>query len=401
MLPPHPDSRPVALTIAGSDSGGGAGIQADLAAIAGQGAYGTSVVTAITAQHTRGVEGSFPLPAEEVAAQLSAVRDDFAITGAKTGMLATAEIVESVAERAGEFGFPLVVDPVMVASSGDRLLEPAAERAYEELIAEAALVTPNADEAEVLTGRTITSPADARAAGEDLRDLGAEAALVTGGHLPGERISDVLVDGEGARTMEHPRIDTDATHGSGCALSAAIAARLAAGDDLRAAVEAAVAALSRAVRFHYDVGGGPGAVNHALELRNAAARADVAEAVGALAEPDGERVAVAGATPYAANVDDVAVADGARPRFGLETDAANALLAAREERPDLRFVAIVGGRRAAPARPVVESDTDPSEGPFDLPGDRSPVAVAGAERTVLFAADAGELRRAVADPSER
>ncbi len=400
MLPPHPDSRPVTLTIAGSDSGGGAGIQADLAAMAGQGVYGTTVITAVTAQHTRGVERSFPLSATEVLAQISAVREDFAVGAAKTGMLATTEVVEAVAERAGGFGFPLVVDPVMVASSGDRLLEPEAERAYEELIGEAALVTPNVDEAEVLTGRSIESPADARAAGEDLRDLGAEAALVTGGHLPGERLSDVLVDGGGGRTLEHPRIDTDATHGSGCALSASIAARLAAGDDLRAAVGAAVAVLSRAVRFHHDVGEGPGAVNHVVNLRNAAARADVLETVGRLAE---EFAAVAGATPYAADIDDIAVAGGDHPRFGLETDAADALLVAREERPDLRFGAIVGKERipADPDRPIVESDTDPSEGSLDLPGDRSPVAVAGQGRTILFATDAGDLRQAVVDPSDR
>ncbi|MCU4744086.1 bifunctional hydroxymethylpyrimidine kinase/phosphomethylpyrimidine kinase [Natronoglomus mannanivorans] len=371
MRLPAPDSRPVALTIAGSDSGGGAGIQADLATMAAHGAFGTSVVTAVTAQHTRGVERSVPLPLEEVTGQLGAVRGDFDVRGAKTGMLATTEIVEAVADRATAFDFPLVVDPVMVATSGDRLLEPAAERAYEKLIAEAAVVTPNADEAEVLTGISVDDEKSAREAGEQLCDLGAESALVKGGHVPGELVRDVLVTGEETVTFEHSRIDTDATHGSGCALSAAIAARLADGDDRRTAVERSVDFLTRAVRYHYDVGQGPGGVNHLVDLRNDAMRAPTAAAVrtitAELADADVSRLVprggrpVVGATPYAESFDDVATLS--RPnsgelidsdvRFGDSSDGADVVLAARERSPDVRFA--VGCRHTETVVEALES----------------------------------------------
>jgi len=265
MKSPTPVGRPIALTIAGSDSGGGAGIQADLATMATHEVFATTAITAVTAQHTRGVESAFPLPPTEVAAQLDAVTDDFAISAAKTGMLATTEIVECVADRAADFEFPLVVDPVMVATSGDRLLESEAERAYEALFAEAAIVTPNADEAEVLTDVVVEDPASAREAGERVLELGADAALIKGGHVPGDTVRDVLVTPTGATTFEHERIDTEATHGSGCTLAAAIAARLARGEELEPAVEAATDFLARAIESHYDVGLGPGAVNHSVD----------------------------------------------------------------------------------------------------------------------------------------
>ncbi|MFC6716529.1 bifunctional hydroxymethylpyrimidine kinase/phosphomethylpyrimidine kinase [Natrialbaceae archaeon GCM10025810] len=359
MRTPAPDERPVALTIAGSDSGGGAGIQADLATMGAHGVFGTSVISAVTAQNTRGVSGSHVLPRDDVEAQLEAVTDDFEVGAAKTGMLATAELVRLVADRAPAFDFPLVVDPVMVATSGDRLLEPEAERAYEDLIAEATVVTPNADEAEVLTGIAVEDDESAEEAGEALLDFGAEAALVKGGHVPGERVSDALVTADGVTTFEHPRVDTDATHGSGCALAAAIAARLARGDDLGSAVEGATGFLERAVRYHYDVGEGPGAVNHDVDARNREARAATAEAVqsvvdrfvaediSALVPEVGTNVA--GATPFAERVDDVAAVDGritrtlsgVHPnrgvRFGASSHMARFLLAAREYDPDLRF----------------------------------------------------------------
>ncbi|PSQ57647.1 bifunctional hydroxymethylpyrimidine kinase/phosphomethylpyrimidine kinase [Halobacteriales archaeon SW_8_68_21] len=278
-----PVDPPVALTIAGSDSGGGAGVQADLTTMTAHGVFGTAVVTATTAQNTRGVEDVHPLPADHVASQYAAVADDFGVAAIKTGMLATAEIVETVTEAVADAGVPLVVDPVMVAATGDRLLSPAAEDAYEDLIAAATLVTPNADEAAVLTDGPVETPADAEAAGRELVALGADAALVKGGHLAdatdgdadvddgdaiGETVVDTLVraddeaeSGVVVDRFESPRIDTDATHGSGCALSSAIAARLAGGEPLREAVEAAVAEMSEAVRRGYDVGEGPGAVN--------------------------------------------------------------------------------------------------------------------------------------------
>jgi len=230
------------------------------------------VVTATTAQNTRGVEAVEPVPADHVASQYAAVAEDFDVAAAKTGMLATAEIVETVTESVADAGVPLVVDPVMVAATGDRLLSPAAEDAYDDLIAASTLVTPNADEAAVLTDDPVETPADAERAGRELVARGADAALVKGGHLAvdDESVVDTLVRAEAADLagddpvvdrVESPRIDTDATHGSGCALSSAIAARLARGESLGAAVETAVTEMTEAVRRGYDVGAGPGAVN--------------------------------------------------------------------------------------------------------------------------------------------
>jgi hydroxymethylpyrimidine/phosphomethylpyrimidine kinase len=268
---PEPVSPPVVLTIAGSDSGGGAGIQADLKTVEACGGFGTSAITSVTAQNTTGVRGSHLLPVEDIEAQIDAVLDDFDVAAVKTGMLATTPVVEAVCSYIDRLP-NLVVDPVMVAASGDRLLEPEAEDAYEALLADATLVTPNADEAAVLTDEPVETPADAAAAGRALVALGADAALVKGGHLDGESVDgDVVVDtlvrangeddGVEIDRFETPRIDTDATHGSGCALSSAVAARLARGESLRGAVEAAVGEMTEAVRRGYDVGEGPGAVN--------------------------------------------------------------------------------------------------------------------------------------------
>ncbi|NUB89535.1 bifunctional hydroxymethylpyrimidine kinase/phosphomethylpyrimidine kinase [Haloterrigena sp. SYSU A121-1] len=359
MRTPAPDSRPVALTIAGSDSGGGAGIQADLATMAAHGVFGTSAITAVTAQHTRGVESSHVLPTGEIEAQIEAVTGDFAVGAAKTGMLATTPVIETVAEYAREFDFPLLVDPVMVATSGDRLLEPEAERAYEDLLGEARLATPNADEAEVLTGIEVTDDESAVAAGEAILETGVDAALVKGGHVPGETVRDTLVTEDGVRTFEHPRVGTEATHGSGCTLGSAIAARLAKGEPLETAVEGATQFLARAVRYYYDVGEGHGAVNHMVPLRNEASRELTAEEVQAVVDRfvDADVSAlvpevgmnVAGATPYAESVAETAAVEGritrtlsgARPnrgvRFGASSHVARFLLAAREFFPDLRF----------------------------------------------------------------
>ncbi|WP_418281845.1 bifunctional hydroxymethylpyrimidine kinase/phosphomethylpyrimidine kinase [Halorubrum sp. DTA98] len=287
--PYDPVSPPVALTIAGSDSGGGAGIQADLKTMTVHGVFGTSVVTATTAQNTRGVHDVHPVPAGHVASQYDAVVDDFPVGAVKTGMLATADVVETVAERLAGFPNPVVVDPVMVAATGDRLLPPEAEVAYDDLIAEATLVTPNVDEAEVLVGDPITTADDAEAAGRALVARGASAALIKGGHLAadGDTVVDTLVvdtdtlvvdtvvdtlavdsdtgEEHGGTTetirIENPRVDTDATHGSGCTLSSAIAARLARGEPLRDAVTAAVNGMGATIARGYDVGSGPGAVN--------------------------------------------------------------------------------------------------------------------------------------------
>lgn len=277
-LPYDPVSPPVALTIAGSDSGGGAGIQADLKTMTRHGVFGTSVVTATTAQHTRGVEDVHPIPPDHVASQYAAVANDFDLGAVKTGMLATASIVERVTDALSAFDGPIVVDPVMIAATGDRLLSPAAEDAYADLIAAATLVTPNVDEAAVLVGDAIETPADAERVGRELVDRGVDAALIKGGHLDesgsDETVIDTLVldeehaadragsDGDAiSLRFENPRIDTDATHGSGCTLSSAIAARLARGESLRDAVGAAVGEMHEAVRRGYDVGKGRGPVN--------------------------------------------------------------------------------------------------------------------------------------------
>ena len=358
---PAPDARPVALTIAGSDSGGGAGIQADLKTMEARGAFGTSAITAVTAQNTRGVEGVHVLPVEEVAAQYEAVVSDFDVRAIKTGMLAAAPIIERVTEWAAETDAPVVVDPVMVAASGDRLLDPAAEDAYEDLVREATLVTPNADEAAVLTGVDPVDAETSRTAGEALVDAGASAALVKGGHVEadGDSVRDVLVTADGVEEFVHPRVDTDATHGSGCALSSAVAAELAKGASLGGAVESAVDFLARAVRYPLDVGGGYGPVNHAVELRERAARQPTAEevesVVRAFVDADVSPVVpevgmnVVGATPYAESPDETAAVegritrtiDGVNPnrgvRFGASSHVARFLLSTREFDPSLRF----------------------------------------------------------------
>ena len=358
-----PTSKPVVLTIAGSDSGGGAGIQADLKTIEATGGFGVSAITAVTAQNTTGVESSHRLPVAEITAQIDAVREDFDVRAVKTGMLATAEVVETVADYAAGFDAPVVVDPVMVATSGDRLLTEAAESAYEDLLAEATLATPNADEAAVLTDIEPTDEASALEAGRRLRSMGAEAALVKGGHIPGAAVLDVLVGPGGAETMRHPRIDTEATHGSGCTLSAAIATRLARGAPLETAVERGVSFMERAVRYHHAAGTGPGAVHHLVDLRNEGGRAEaietVREAADRLAEGGGDVSGaaastvdnVASATPYAETGGDVAAVEGGvassgsgdagtvapgRISFGADPALGAALLDGRERDSDLR-----------------------------------------------------------------
>jgi len=356
-----PTSPPVVLTVAGSDSGGGAGIQADLKTVEACGGFGTSAVTSVTAQNTTGVESTHVLPIEEIDAQCEAVRSDFDVAAIKTGMLATTEVIDLVTDCVREAGVPAVVDPVMVAASGDRLLAREAEAAYEELIAEATLVTPNADEAAVLTDVDPDDEADARAAGERLVGMGADAALVKGGHLPGEDVIDVLVTADRVETFRHPRVDTEATHGSGCTLSSAVATHLAHGVDLVDAVGAGIDLLARAVRYNVDVGEGPGAVHHLVERRDAAARTGATEAVESILADFVRRDArplipevgtnVAVATPYAERPDEVAAVDGrvrrttdgvaaARgARMGASSNVARLLLAARERDPALRAAA--------------------------------------------------------------
>ncbi len=243
-----------ACSIAGSDSGGGAGIQADLKTFTAIGVWGLTVITAVTAQNTREVRGSWTLPPEAVAAQIAAVRDDFAIGAFKTGMLGTAGIIRTVAENLPA-GVPLIVDPVMVSTSGHRLL---AEDAIADLVGLlipcAEIVTPNIPEAEVLTGMRIGTPDDMAEAGRRIRDLGAAAVVVKGGHLPGERAVDILVDGEGVRQFSG-RMHPYSVHGSGCCYAAALAAYRARGAAVR---EAATAARSFVEAAIASAAGAPG-----------------------------------------------------------------------------------------------------------------------------------------------
>ena len=254
----------IALTIAGSDSGGGAGIQADLKTFQRFGVFGTSVVTAITAQNTHGVRAWSAVGLELIAAQIDAVAEDLRPAAVKSGMLADADVVRTVARGLERHGLaPYVLDPVMVATSGDPLLAgDAVDAIRAELLPRADLVTPNLDETAILVGRTVADvPEMEAAAREPVERLGARAALVKGGHLPGDEAVDVLFDGE-ITTYRHPRIRTTSTHGTGCTLSAAIAAHLAGGLPLRDAVARSLDWVHRAIATAPGLGGGHGPLNH-------------------------------------------------------------------------------------------------------------------------------------------
>ncbi|MEX0690553.1 MAG: bifunctional hydroxymethylpyrimidine kinase/phosphomethylpyrimidine kinase [Gemmatimonadales bacterium] len=254
----------IALTIAGSDSGGGAGIQADLKTFQQFGVFGTSVIVALTAQNTRGVTAVHAVPDEIVQAQLAAVLDDLPPAAVKTGMLATALLVDRVAQSIRDRRLPnYVLDPVMVATSGDRLLDRDAERLVRDvLVPLAAVVTPNTDEAAILVEDPVdTVPAMERAA-KALVLMGADAALVKGGHLEGEVVTDILATPSGVTRYTHPRLATTSTHGTGCTLSAAITAGLARGRSLSRAVEDALDFVHRAMAAAPGLGGGHGPLNH-------------------------------------------------------------------------------------------------------------------------------------------
>ena len=259
-----PGSLPVALTIAGSDSGGGAGIQADLKTFHAFGVFGTSAVTAVTAQNTLGVSAVHPVPSEVVRAQIEAVAVDLRPRALKTGMLATAELVDVVAEAIAAHSLrACVMDPVMVAASGHRLLEPDAEATLaRRLLPLAALVTPNLHEAALLTGTEVDSLAAMKAAARHLVKMGAGAALVKGGHLPSGEAADVFWDGREERIWRRPRITTRHVHGTGCTLSAAVAAGLARGTPLTESVDAAIDFVARAIASAPGLGAGGGPINH-------------------------------------------------------------------------------------------------------------------------------------------
>ncbi len=269
----HPQGR--VLSIAGSDSSGGAGIQADIKAVTALGGYAATAITAITVQNTTGVSAVHPVPADIIAGQIQAVLSDIGADAIKTGMLATTEVIKTVVDTLDAHAdplIPLVVDPVMVATSGDRLIDEEAVSAVRDvLLPRASLITPNAPEAEALTGGVIEDMESQQAAAEMLLEMGARAALVKGGHLDGEAIIDVLATRNGVRLFTRPRIRTRQTHGTGCTLASAIAALLAQGAPLDRAVEDAGDYLHEAIRRAPGFGEGSGPVAHGWPLSGSVA----------------------------------------------------------------------------------------------------------------------------------
>ena len=255
---------PVALTIAGSDSGGGAGIQADLKTFQAFEVFGTTAVTAVTVQNTVGVTGVHPIPPDIVEAQIRAVAEDLRPAACKSGMLADATIIEAVARGLSAVSIPAyVLDPVMVATSGDALLESSAVDALRsELFPLASVVTPNLHEAEILTGMRIESEADMRRAGERLLADGTNAVLIKGGHLSGSEVVDLLLTASGERSCRAARLPVGNAHGTGCTLSAAIAAGLASGRNLEQAVASGIEFTRRALRTAPGLGSGATPLNH-------------------------------------------------------------------------------------------------------------------------------------------
>ncbi|MET3667008.1 bifunctional hydroxymethylpyrimidine kinase/phosphomethylpyrimidine kinase [Caulobacter sp. 1776] len=271
-MPLTPQGR--VLVIAGSDSGGGAGIQADIKTITALGGYAATAITAVTVQNTLGVTGVHPIPLDVIAAQARAVLDDIGADAIKTGMLGDAAVVETVAaaidhaQKTRTGGVPAVVDPVMVAKGGAALLAQAAVGAVKSLmIPRAALLTPNAPEAAALTGLTVETTDDLRRAGEALLAMGARAVLMKGGHIDGARVVDVLITPEGETTFEGERIDTRHTHGTGCTLASACATGLAQGLPLEQAVARAWNYVHEAMLRAPGLGRGHGPLDHGWMFR--------------------------------------------------------------------------------------------------------------------------------------
>jgi hydroxymethylpyrimidine/phosphomethylpyrimidine kinase len=269
----------IALTIAGSDSSGGAGIQADLKTFAAFGLYGASAITAVTAQNTLGIEAVLPLAADLVTAQIEAVAGDLAIHATKVGMLANAAIVEAVAAAIAELDLPLVVvDPVLVSSSGERLLDEDGVRALRgELLPRARVVTPNIPEAEALSGRRIGSPEEARNAARRIQEMGPAAVIITGGHfLPtnaerrtsNDTVVDLVFDGHDFHECRVTRVESRYTHGTGCTFAAAVAAGLALGWELPEAAARAQRYVAGAIAHAPGIGRGRGPLDHFWERQS-------------------------------------------------------------------------------------------------------------------------------------
>ena len=257
------------LIIAGSDSGGGAGIQADIKTVTVLGGYAATAITAVTVQNTLGVTGVHPIPLEVIEAQARAVLDDIGADVVKTGMLGDPPTVELVARLIAEAGVPAVVDPVMIAKGGAPLLAQAAVAAVRErLVPQAALLTPNAPEAAALTGQPVETTDDLRRAGEALLAAGAKAVLMKGGHVPGDRVVDVLMTPAGETVFETERIETRHTHGTGCTLASACATGMAQGLPLTEAVARAWAYVQEAMLRAPGLGKGHGPLDHGWPVRS-------------------------------------------------------------------------------------------------------------------------------------
>jgi hydroxymethylpyrimidine/phosphomethylpyrimidine kinase len=276
--PPHIDERvPRAMTIAGSDSGAGAGIQADLKTFAAHGVYGTSVITAVTAQNTTSVLAIAEVPEEVIIHQIDGVIEDIGTDAIKTGMLSSGSIIEVVSDRIEAWGIAnVVVDPVMVAKSGDALLQPNAVRSLVKFLLPISLiVTPNIPEAQVLSGKTITDDASEEEAARIIAGLGPRIVVIKGGHRNSSEAIDLIFDGSSFERISGPRFETANTHGTGCTFSAAIAANLALGIEANHAIILAKDYLSAAIRESFPIGAGHSPVNHffavtAIDPRSAA-----------------------------------------------------------------------------------------------------------------------------------
>jgi hydroxymethylpyrimidine/phosphomethylpyrimidine kinase len=363
------DRLPCVLTIAGSDSGGGAGIQADLKTITMLGGYGASVITALTAQNTAAVTGIHAPSAKFVALQLKTVLDDIRVDAAKTGMLFSAPIIEAVAALLKKKTFPLVVDPVCVATSGGKLLQDdAVEAMVDRMFPLADLLTPNLPEAELFTGMRIESREDVFLAGKLLLKMGPKAVLIKGGHADSLAVTDwFMKPGADPIPFMQRRVDTDCTHGTGCTLSSAIATGLARSLDMGAAILRGQEYLNLALRAGYRLGQGGGPPNHLAPWARERARAGVLASVDDFgrklaARPGlremlpGGRANVAVAVPLADSLEDVAGFSGGfittvrgmvdvvgYPEFGASVRAASLLLAARRARPELHCAMTLGG----------------------------------------------------------
>ncbi len=341
---------PVAITIAGSDSGGGAGIQADLKTFAALGVHGTTAITSVTAQNTCSVRAVEDLKTEMIREQIKAVAEDIGIDAGKTGMLHTEEIIKTVSSEVSKYKFPLVVDPVMIAKSGVPLLKPEAVDALENyLLPKATVITPNRFEAEKLADMKIENLRDAEIAAEKISEMGPKAVVIKGGHLEGSEAIDVLYYKDEFKTFSAPRLDVKTTHGTGCSFSAAIAAELAKKTELPVAIEKAKKIVTLGIKFGIKIGKGYGPVNPMAHLYRESSRYSVLmslEKAKTLLETTPEvailvpevGMNIAMAIRYAESTDDVAAiegrivktSEGARaagnPKFGCSSHLARYIL---------------------------------------------------------------------------